>query len=183
MLHPRFDAVILATGASTPALLRDLGLDAGGFRTKAVQYAGHRSTGSRPTAFLDALSGLYGRPADGGRFLLGLPTDCWDVAPSGGGFREDLAAAAVAVAAELVPGLRLGGRVAAVCAADCYHPEGHLSLRAVPSTTLRLHTFTGGSGGAAKTVLAASIRAVQQLKHRDRGVRTGSSKPTLEGPP
>ncbi|HEX8768482.1 MAG TPA: hypothetical protein VF714_08940, partial [Jatrophihabitans sp.] len=46
---------------------------------------------------------------------------------------------------------------------DCYSTDSLLALRPVPGTGDRLFTFTGGSGGAAKTVLAASARAASQL--------------------
>ena len=47
-----------------------------------------------------------------------------------------------------------------VSAADCYSDPPGLALRHV---TGAMHTFTGGSGGAAKTALAASRIAARAL--------------------
>ncbi|MGG7609836.1 hypothetical protein ACQ5JZ_10565, partial [Streptomyces sp. ZG43] len=57
----------------------------------------------------------------------------------------------------------LGADVAvdrSVAACDCYHDPAGLALRPLGGG---LHTFTGGSGGAAKTVVAASRRAARAL--------------------
>ena len=62
-----------------------------------------------------------------------------------------------------LPGLRLHSAATPVTAADCYAEDGLLSLRPVSATDDRLFTFTGGTGSAAKTVLAASRRAANQL--------------------
>ncbi len=56
-----------------------------------------------------------------------------------------------------------GGKAAAVtavAAVECYHATGALSLRPLAQG---IYTFTGGSGGAGKTVLAASRTAARSL--------------------
>lgn len=164
------DIVVLATGAGTPALLR---ASAPGttpaWRTRVIRYAVHPCVGvdgRRPTGFVDERTGLYGTPLDDG-LLLGLPTDEWAAAPSA---TTDPATdhhdRAAAHAAALFTGITLGPRRRTAAAADCY-PTGAeapvLDLRPVPGTGHRLTTFTGGSGGAAKTVLSASARAATRL--------------------
>ena len=166
--HPRYeaggtvataDAIVLATGAWTGPLLAASGLDAGGLRTKAVQYTIFEVVGSCPPPFVDERSGLYGRPAGPGRILLGLPSDRWDVPPP-----IWVAAAEVeqvrAIARTVLPGLRLLAAVCSVAAVDSYAEDGQLRLRRVAPGVF---TFTGGSGGAAKTALAAAARAAAQL--------------------
>ncbi len=155
----RADLTVVAAGAWTPAVLASLGLAAQPLRTKTVQYAVHRAGGRRPTPFCDATTGLYGRPhADG--MLLGLPTDDWDVDPDCPRFDPSLAARAARLAALRFPGLDLGPALRTVSAADCYGREAVLDLRPAGART---HTFTGGSGGAAKSALAASSRAATAL--------------------
>ena len=147
-----YDAVVVAAGAWTPALLAASGLAAGGLRTKQIQYSVFRTRPARPSVFVDERTGLYGRPARDGEVLLGLPGDRWDVDP-----------------AEVRPDPALAERVAAVAgvrphrtvaSADCYHDPPGLELRDAGAAVF---TFTGGSGGAAKTVLAASRVAAAAL--------------------
>ncbi|HEU5269492.1 MAG TPA: FAD-binding oxidoreductase [Jatrophihabitans sp.] len=159
----RCDLVVLAAGAWTPAVLRAAGFDDGGLTTKSIQYAIHQVSGALPTTFVDDRSGLFGKPVPGGRLLLGLPTDGWSVPPSGVPADRELAARAAALATSTFPALRLHSALPPVAAIDCYAESGLLALRPVPGTGGRLVTFTGGSGSAAKTVLAASRRAAGQL--------------------
>jgi len=161
------DIVVLATGAWTPALLRAHGWDGAGLRTKAIQYTVFGVNGRRPGTFVDEVSGLYGKPAGTGQ-LLGLPTRAWDVEPEGpevGGPVPDgaLSDAVFELAQRRFPQLRLVARSQPVAALDCYSTDSLLALRPVAGTDDRVFTFTGGSGGAAKTALAASTRAATQL--------------------
>lgn len=153
-----FDVVVLATGPWTPRLLSEHGLDATGLRTKAIQYTIHQASGMPSTSFVDDRTDLYGKPVPGG-VLLGLPTDTWDVL----GMEPDLAlsAATTELALRRLPGLRLHSSQPPVTAVDCYAASGLLCLRPVDGD--RLFTFTGGTGGAAKTALAASKAAAIQL--------------------
>lgn len=150
---------VVATGAWTPAVLATLGRTADGLRTKRVQYAVHRCGPWRPGPFVDTVTGLFGRPVDAG-VLLGLPTDDRDVDPGDARFDERLAAAAARLAVARLPRLDLGPMVRRVAAADCYADLPVLALRPAGDG---VHTFTGGSGGAAKAALAASDRAVRRL--------------------
>jgi glycine/D-amino acid oxidase-like deaminating enzyme len=156
-----YDAVVVAAGAWTPGLLTASGLGAGGFTTKQIQYAVHPVALPGLGVFVDDLTGLYGRPAGAGRFLLGLPCDRWHVDPAATRPDPALAARVAELACE-----RLGAPVAVperlVAAADCYHDPAGLLLRPV-GPGAGLFTFTGGSGGAAKTVLAASRIAAVAL--------------------
>jgi glycine/D-amino acid oxidase-like deaminating enzyme len=158
----RYDLVVLATGAWTPALLSRSGYQASGLRVKGIQYTVHQASGGLRTTFVDDLTHLFGRPTPDG-VLLGLPTTVWDVSP--GSFEPDLALsrAAAELAQRRLPGLRLHSPASPVTAMDCYADDGVLSLRPVSDTDDRLFTFTGGTGSAAKTVLAASRRAAIQL--------------------
>ena len=161
------DILVLATGAWTPALLRAHGWDSAGLRTKAIQYTVFGINGWRPGTFVDEVTGLYGKPVGAGQ-LLGLPTQAWDVEPDGpqpGGPLPDpaLSEAVFQLAQRRFPQLRLEIGAQPVAALDCYSTDSLLALRPVADTGDRLFTFTGGSGGAAKTALAASARAATQL--------------------
>lgn len=158
-----YDVVVLAAGAWTAGLLRASGLPAGGYRTKSIQYGLYPVTGRQPPIFVDAVTGLYGRPTADGELLLGLPTDEWDVEPEHPETTPELHEAAAAAAAERLPELRLGPPTRLVGAVDCYTDPGILRLRPVVDTGHRLFTFSGGSGGSVKTALAASARAADQL--------------------
>jgi hypothetical protein len=157
-----YDVVVVAAGPWTPRLLRESGLKVG-LRTKLIQYAIYTAQPRWSGVFVDETTGLYGRPFGEGRMLLGLPTRLWDVDPAAvtpdPALAEEVAARAR---------LRLGGPVArdrsarVVASADCYHDPPGLALRRCRPGAL-LFTFTGGSGGAAKTAIAASRTAASQL--------------------
>jgi len=59
-----------------------------------------------------------------------------------------------------LPRLRLGPVVRRAGAADCYTEPAVLTLRTVAEG---VYAFSGGSGGSAKTALAASARAAAEL--------------------
>jgi glycine/D-amino acid oxidase-like deaminating enzyme len=157
----RYDRVVLATGRWTGRLLERGGVPCGGYRTKLIQYGVSRMSGAPLPAFVDDTSGLYGRSTPDGAALLGLPSDGWDISPDRLVPDQGLAARVLEVAAARLPGRRFGPpRLTA--AADCYLDPPGLALRPVPGCQA-LFTFTGGSGGAAKTALAASGIAAGQL--------------------
>jgi glycine/D-amino acid oxidase-like deaminating enzyme len=151
-----YDAVVVAAGPWTPALLAASDLPTDGLRTKQIQYTVYR--GRLPGgAFVDDLTGRYGRPAGVGEFLLGLPCDRWDVDPAALTPDTALADRLTRQATELLGDVRpLTTRVSS----DCYRDPAGLVLREVKDA---LFTFTGGSGGAAKSVLAASRVAAARL--------------------
>jgi glycine/D-amino acid oxidase-like deaminating enzyme len=154
-----YDLVVLAAGRWTGRLLAAAGLPDGGLRTKALQYGLHPAGGWAPPAFVDETTGLWGRPADGGTVLLGLPSSQWDVDPD----RPEPDALAPARVARAVLdrfGVRVGEPVRVVAAADGYADPPVLELRPVRPG---LFTFAGGSGGAAKYALAASRAAATAL--------------------
>ncbi|MER7460433.1 FAD-dependent oxidoreductase [Micromonospora sp. NPDC126480] len=154
------DVTVVAAGAWTPALLAASGLAAPALRTKQIQYTRCRLRLPGLGAFVDETTGLYGRPADAGTFLFGLPCDRWDVAPDAVTPDRPLVGQVVREVRR-----RFGVEPAAdgtVASFDCYADHGGLRLRPAGDTG-RLFTFTGGSGGAAKTALAASHRAALAL--------------------
>ncbi|GAA2463984.1 FAD-dependent oxidoreductase [Winogradskya humida] len=189
--HVRYDAVVLAAGAWTPRLLNgsggpglsgpglsgpglsgpglsgpglsgpgvgSSGSGAGALRTKRIQYTICLSGLPRIGSFVDETSGLYGRPLSPEIMLLGVPTTGWDVDPD----RVGVDTTVIAVLRETVR-QRFGEAVTpvrSVAAADCYTDPAGLILRAAGPG---LFTFTGGSGGAAKAVLAASRQAAAAL--------------------
>jgi glycine/D-amino acid oxidase-like deaminating enzyme len=165
----RYDAVVVAAGAWTAALLRASGLPAAGYRTKSIQYALHPMDGTwSPPQFVDAVTGLYGRPTADGGLLLGLPTEQWDVDPDRPPTTPALLDEAARLARARFPRLRIGPATRRVGSADCYAEQPILSLRPVLDGVdndgdHRLYTFTGGAGGSVKTALAASRRAAIQL--------------------
>ena len=156
------DVVVVAAGAWTPTLLSTCGLAAIGLRTKAIQYTVHRAGGVPSTTFVDDLTGLFGKPVPGG-VLLGVPTTAWDIGPRSSRPDHELSRAASALAQQRFPRLRLHDAADLVTAVDCYAADGMLALRPVVPGDARLFTFTGGTGSAAKTVLAASLRAARLL--------------------
>jgi glycine/D-amino acid oxidase-like deaminating enzyme len=157
------DAVVLAAGAWTPGLLRASGLPADGYRTKLNQHSVWAVGGYCPPAFCDEEAGLYGKPAAGGGLLLGVPTTAWDVPPGRSPADPRWHERALELATRLFPRLRPGPVRARVTGVDCYTDPPVLSLRPVQTAGPGVFTFTGGSGGAAKTALAASAVAAAAL--------------------
>ncbi|MCX5193509.1 FAD-binding oxidoreductase [Streptomyces sp. NBC_00249] len=154
-----FDLVVVAAGAWTPALLP--GVD--GLRTKRIQYGVYGLEVPGLGIFADENSGLYGRPHGAGALLLGQATEDWDVIPGQVRPAPQLATRATAAARRFLPAAQHLRAPQRLCASfDCYPASGGLRLRAVPDSP-QVFTFTGGSGGAAKTALAASRRAAQRL--------------------
>ncbi|GGT12522.1 NAD(P)/FAD-dependent oxidoreductase [Streptomyces purpureus] len=156
-----YDAVVVAAGAWTPRLLAASGLDDQGLRTKQIQYSLFPGRVPGLGTFVDETTGLYGRCTPDGATLLGLPTDRWDVDPSGLQVDAAVAGRVLAVARSRLDLSDLGSvKVTTITAADCYSTPAGLKLRAL---TPGLFTFTGGSGGAAKTALAASRTAAEHI--------------------
>ncbi len=158
-----YDTVVLATGAWTPSLLASNGLDTAGLRTKAIQYTNFRVSGPTPPPFVDESTGLYGRPSPGGDLLLGVATHAWDQVPGLRAASPDLQRTAAELARTRLPHLAPLFPLSSINATDCYCEPPVLALRGVPAIGGALWTFTGGSGGSAKTALAASAEAARQL--------------------
>jgi glycine/D-amino acid oxidase-like deaminating enzyme len=150
----RYDVVVVASGPWTPELLQVSGLVVDGLRTKQIQYTLCDWRCAGLGAFVDEVTGLYGRPDERG-FLLGLPGQRWHVDPADVLPDPELRQRMVARARERL-GLPDDCALRTVAAADCYTDPPGLALREVVPG---ICTFTGGSGGAAKTALAASRRA------------------------
>lgn len=158
-----YDVVVLAVGAWTAELLRGNGLPYDEYRTKAIQYTVYDVAGWRPPPFCDDPTGLYAKPTSDGGLLLGVPTTEWDVVPGRPPVTPAWHDQASELAARFLPQLRLGQARIRMSAADCYCDPPILALRPVAGARPELLTFTGGSGGSVKTVLAASRRAAEQL--------------------
>jgi glycine/D-amino acid oxidase-like deaminating enzyme len=159
-----YDAVVLAAGPWTTRLLPELGLPAGGYRTRSIQYTIYDAGPWRPGGFTDDRTGLYGRPDADGGLLLGVPTTEWDVPPDAAQVTGAWHDQARQLAAGCFPLLKLGRARQRVAAADCYCDPPILALRELDGQAPRTFTFTGGSGGCVKTALAASQRAAGQLQ-------------------
>jgi glycine/D-amino acid oxidase-like deaminating enzyme len=161
-----YDVVVVAAGAWSLRLLAAAGTDCGALRTKRIQYSVYPGAPAGLGAFVDETSGLYGRPTDDGGLLIGLPSDEWDVDPDAVA-PDGLLAARVAARARARLGAMIGNGTAlrTVASFDGYAESPGLVLRPAEPVT-GLYSFTGGSGGAAKTVLAASRRAVDDLLRR-----------------
>jgi glycine/D-amino acid oxidase-like deaminating enzyme len=155
----RADITVVAAGAWTPRVLASMGLSAPELRIRSVQYSVYGAAGWQPPAFVDATTGLFGRPTDSG-LLLGLPTEDWDVDPDSLTADPSLGARAAHYAIQRFPQLGLGPVRHRVRAAECYARPGLLSLRPAGANT---YTFSGGSGGAVKSALAASRSAAADL--------------------
>jgi hypothetical protein len=159
-----YDLVVVAAGRWTAPLLERSALPAAGLRTKCVQYALHPVAGPRPPAFVDETSGLYGRPVGRRSMLLGVPVDVWDVDPDAPLDVRQARSDAAARAARRLPRMRLlDGPVVRVVSADSYADPPMLALRPVPGSSGQVLTFAGGSGGSAKSALAASHTAAALL--------------------
>jgi glycine/D-amino acid oxidase-like deaminating enzyme len=158
-----YDIAIVAAGAWTPRVLVANGLSARDYRTRSIQYTVYQTLGWRPPAFVDETTGLYGKPAANDGFLLGVATREWDVVPGPRPVTAEVHARARALVSARLPWLTLGPARASVNATDCYCQPPVLALRSVPSTAGAVLTFTGGSGGSARTALAASRAAADQL--------------------
>ncbi|MBD0743148.1 FAD-dependent oxidoreductase [Streptomyces sp. CBMA152] len=160
-----FQAVVIAAGAWTPHLLLDQDPAVAGFRTKAIQYVRCPLAPPGLGAFTDETTGLYGRPLSDGGLLLGIPTDRWGVDPDAVGVDPALVATLLEVAATRLHLSQQPSDVAGFSSADCFHRQPGLALRDLESGS-PVYTFSGGSGGAAKTILAASRTAASQLLDR-----------------
>ncbi|WP_027341488.1 NAD(P)/FAD-dependent oxidoreductase [Hamadaea tsunoensis] len=160
-----YDAVVVSAGAWTPKLLAASGLPDPALRTKQIQYSVFPRAGSVDRPFVDDITGLYGRTFADGTLLLGLPGQRWDVDPSALTVDAPLATRVRQVAADVLGDRHTGAPDRIVVAADCYHGDPGLRLRPVPGGG-SLFTFTGGSGGAAKTAVAASRTAASALLTR-----------------
>lgn len=159
----RVDAVVVAAGAWSGPLLATAGTDTGALRTRRVQYDLRRGCPTGLGAFVDETSGLYGRPTGDGGLLLGLPSDEWDVDPRAVVPDSDLADR-VTVTARTRLGATVGAAPATrtIASFDCYADPPGLTLRATAPGS-PLFSFTGGSGGAAKTALSTSREAADRL--------------------
>lgn len=154
-----YDALVVAAGAWTPRLVEH----GGTLRTKQIQYGVYRIPMPDLGAFVDDDTGLYGRPWGEGAFLLGLDCNRWDVAPEAVEPDAALAGRVLEVARRRFGVTARDPPLERVVASfDCYRSPAGLRLVPVDGRP-GVFTFTGGSGGAAKTALAASRNAASDL--------------------
>lgn len=177
----RYDAVVLATGPWTPHLLVASDLPAPLYRTKTISYTWYSATGAPWYCFVDETTGLYGLPSPDGQLALGLPSTDWDVDPDHPAADQALHRRAAELARSRFPRLRLESPHRVVTSADCYTEPSGLALRPVLDDGTPLYTFTGGSGGAAKTALAASAVAARDLLATMSGRDTPAAHSSLTG--
>jgi hypothetical protein len=177
-----YDAVVVAAGAWTAGILAAGGLPGDGFRTRQIQYSLHAVRLPELGAFVEHESGFYGRPADGGAFLLGLPSPRWDVTPGAVEADAVLTERVTAYAIRRFGAQLAGPPVRTVASLDCYHQPPGLALRRVLAGT-PVFTFTGGSGGAAKAALAASRTAAAALLAELAASTPRAAAPAVPGRP
>jgi len=161
-----YDAVILATGPWTAAVLARGGLAGAVYQTKQIQYTWCTGWPDGLGGFVDETSGLYGRPAAGGG-MIGVPTDRWGVDPSDVSVCDRATRQLRDAVKQRLPGaggraLTLGLRTVPALDCFCQRPGPGAALRPVVDGSA-LYTFSGGSGGAVKTVLAASRDAARAV--------------------
>src|SRR5262249_26981764 len=125
----RYDAVVLAAGAWTPRLLADSDLPDKSLRTKQIQYSVCYAGLPDLWSFVDDSTGLYGRWMRPGAFLLGLPSDRWDVDPDKV-TRDNALAGRVVRQAESTFGVRVRA-VRTVASFDCCSEPAGLALHSV----------------------------------------------------
>jgi glycine/D-amino acid oxidase-like deaminating enzyme len=157
------DVLVLAAGAWTPHLLRSTGYPAPAYRTRSIQFNTYEAGPWLPPPFADDRTGLYGKPLAGGGLALGVPVRHWGASAGGRAITPAVHVAVTGLARESFPRLRLGAVRARTSAVDCFCDPPVLTLRRVPGAGGRVLTFTGGSGSAAKTALAASALAAVQI--------------------
>jgi glycine/D-amino acid oxidase-like deaminating enzyme len=163
-----YDAVVVAAGAWTSQLFQRWRLPAAGHRVKSIQYSVFATGSWQPPQFVDEIGGVFGLPMPDNELLLGAPSQEWDVDPDQPPVTAALHRLAADRARARFPGLELGGVRRQVGSADCYSDRPYLSLRRVAVDDHQLFTFSGGAGGSAKTVLAASALAASRLMALDR---------------
>jgi glycine/D-amino acid oxidase-like deaminating enzyme len=142
-----YTAVVVAAGAWTRELAP------GEFTTRQIQFSLYAVKVPGLTSFVDDTSGLYGRPY-GDRTLFGLSSERWGLHPD-----EVIPDAALARRVTACVADRLGLTAEPERTVDCYVQPAGLRLRPAGDVL----TFTGGSGGAAKSVVAASRAAASAL--------------------
>ncbi|HEX6498920.1 MAG TPA: FAD-binding oxidoreductase [Micromonosporaceae bacterium] len=153
----RHDAVVVAAGAWTGRLLPVP------LRTRRIQYGVYPLARPDLGCLVDDLSTLYGRSYGDGAVLLGVATSAWGVAPGDIAADpvcvervSDVARTVLGLAGPLPPPRRV------TAATECFAADGGLRLRAVAGMP-GVYSFTGGAGGAAKSVLASSRLAATAL--------------------
>ncbi|WP_428965953.1 FAD-dependent oxidoreductase [Micromonospora fluostatini] len=171
--HRRPDVVVVAAGAWTGALLGT------SLRTRRIQYGVYPLARPHLGALVDDVSTLYGRTHGPDAVLLGVATTAWRAAP--GDDRPDPAdVARVPEVARTV--LALDGPLPpprwSTAGVDCFADDGGLRLRPVDGRP-GVFSFTGGAGGAAKSVLAASRLAATAVT----AAATGQPPPAPTPPP
>jgi sarcosine oxidase, subunit beta len=131
-------------------------------------------------AFVDGVTGLYGRPEGPGASLLGLPVDEWDLDPSlpaavGDGFVERLCE----VARRRLPGSEAAAARSRRPGFDAYTADGRGLLGFAPGSP-GLLLATGWSGAGFKLAPAIAERAARlAVEHLERPVENSDLRGAL----
>ncbi|WFF09151.1 FAD-dependent oxidoreductase [Micromonospora sp. WMMD1076] len=144
------DVVVVAAGAWSDALVPVP------LRNRRIQYGVYPLARPDLGCLVDDVSTLYGRCHEAGSVLLGVATSAWGAPPGDDRVDpayldrvSDVARSVLALDGPLPPP-RLS-----VAGVDCFAGQGGLRLRPVDGMP-GVFSFTGGAGGAAKSVLASS---------------------------
>lgn len=155
-------AVVLAAGCGVAGLLPAQARARLGLHTRRIRYA-LLSWPTRPLpALVDGTNGMWGRPVDADRLLVGRPVDEWDVPPGSG---SSISAAQLAYirggGADRWPGLSSAPLVGARWGTDLYRAEGPL-LGPLPRELSPGLVLAGAwSGGGFKVAPAAGEAAAR----------------------
>jgi glycine/D-amino acid oxidase-like deaminating enzyme len=143
-------AVVLAAGAWSPRICRELGIDLR-TRPKAIDTVAV----ARPPelashmVFIDNVSGNYFRPEAGGLTLVGVPCQAWDIDPDtlGTGLPPEAAGLGAQLLTHRIPAMERATLSRGYRAFDAYSDDRHAILGAVDGVDgLYLATAFSGSG-------------------------------------
>ncbi|MDQ3152216.1 MAG: FAD-binding oxidoreductase [Actinomycetota bacterium] len=156
------DIVVVAAGAWSRDLLTGLG-PAAPLRTKRIQYNFFQVSGApRHPPFIDDTTGVYGRPHEPGRSLIGMALDEWDVSLGPTAINPLTSVAIHDAAIRRAPWLRGARAAGGVSGFDAYTPDGH-ALLGFDDQIEGLFLATGCSGGGFKMALGIGQRVAATL--------------------
>jgi sarcosine oxidase subunit beta len=143
-------AVVVAAGAWSPRLCRELGIDLR-TRPKAIDTVAVRRPFELPThmVFIDNVAGNYFRPEAGGLTLVGVPCQEWDVDPDtlGTGLPPEAAGMGARLLTHRIPLMERATLARGYRAFDGYSEDRHAILGPVDGIDgLYLATAFSGSG-------------------------------------
>ncbi len=143
-------AVVLAAGAWSPRMARELGIDLR-TRPKAIDTVAVARPAELPShmVFIDNVSGNYFRPEAGGLTLAGVPCQEWDIDPDalGTGLPPEAASMGAQLLTHRIPAMERATLARGYRAFDGYSEDRHAILGKVDGVDgLYLATAFSGSG-------------------------------------